>query len=107
MILTPGTAPNAALATELFAYCRQHLAPYKMPRILEFVPELPKTISGKIRRVNCGRSRGAKGIFCMRRHRVNQLARAARWSGRTAEKAVGPDRPSIATLPKLRRNTAG
>lgn len=51
VLLTPGTEPTAALATALFAYCRQHLAPYKMPRILEFVPELPKTISGKIRRV--------------------------------------------------------
>ena len=51
VLLTPDTEPTAALATALFAYCRQHLAPYKIPRILEFVPELPKTISGKIRRV--------------------------------------------------------
>ena len=51
LILTPGTEPSQALAQELFAYGRTHLAPYKMPRILEFVAELPKTISGKIRRV--------------------------------------------------------
>jgi acetyl-CoA synthetase len=51
VLLRPGTAATAALATELFAYGRAHLAPYKMPRILEFVDELPKTISGKIRRV--------------------------------------------------------
>ena len=51
VILRPGTEATAALATELFTYSREHLAPYKMPRILEFVPELPKTISGKIRRV--------------------------------------------------------
>ncbi|RYY08032.1 MAG: branched-chain amino acid aminotransferase, partial [Cytophagaceae bacterium] len=51
VILHPGLVATAALATELFAYCRAHLSPYKMPRILEFVPELPKTISGKIRRV--------------------------------------------------------
>ncbi len=51
VLLTPGTAPTPALARELFAYGRAHLAPYKMPRVLEFVPELPKTISGKIRRV--------------------------------------------------------
>jgi len=51
VILTPGTAASPALAQELFAYGRTHLAPYKMPRILEFVAELPKTISGKIRRV--------------------------------------------------------
>jgi acetyl-CoA synthetase len=51
VILKLGTEPSAALAQELFAYGRAHLAPYKMPRLLEFVDELPKTISGKIRRV--------------------------------------------------------
>ncbi len=39
------------LAHELFSFARKNLAPYKMPRIIEFVTELPKTISGKIRRV--------------------------------------------------------
>lgn len=39
------------LANELFQFSRQHLAPYKMPRKIEFVTELPKTISGKIKRV--------------------------------------------------------
>ncbi|MGI4864485.1 MAG: acyl-CoA synthetase [Janthinobacterium lividum] len=65
VILRPGTAATAALATELFAFSRAHLAPYKMPRILEFVTELPKTISGKIRRVELraqeAQPRGATG----------------------------------------------
>lgn len=39
-----------ALAAELQAHCRQVTAPYKYPRLIEFVPELPKTASGKIRR---------------------------------------------------------
>ena len=43
--------PNEVLAEKIFTYCRQNLAPYKMPRIIEFVTELPKTISGKIRRI--------------------------------------------------------
>lgn len=51
LILHPGVAASPALAAELFAFSRAHLAPYKMPRLLEFVPELPKTTSGKIRRV--------------------------------------------------------
>ncbi|MBB1139887.1 acyl-CoA synthetase [Myroides sp. WP-1] len=42
---------NEALANELFQFSREHLAPYKMPRKIEFVTELPKTISGKIKRV--------------------------------------------------------
>ena len=56
-------APTPALARELLAYGRAHLAPYKTPRILEFVAELPKTSSGKIRRVELrARSSGAGGV---------------------------------------------
>ena len=51
IILNDSTEPNEELANELFKYSREHLAPYKIPRIIEFVKELPKTISGKIRRV--------------------------------------------------------
>src|SRR5690554_2273052 len=51
VVLTKKAIPNKALAKEIFKYSREHLAPYKMPRIIEFVEELPKTISGKIRRV--------------------------------------------------------
>jgi acetyl-CoA synthetase len=40
-----------ALAQELQEHVKQVTAPYKYPRIIEFVDELPKTISGKIRRV--------------------------------------------------------
>jgi acetyl-CoA synthetase len=51
VVLKQGVLPDADLASRIFTHCRSHMAPYKMPRILEFVPELPKTISGKIRRV--------------------------------------------------------
>lgn len=40
-----------ALVEELQAHVKRVTAPYKYPRIIEFVDELPKTISGKIRRV--------------------------------------------------------
>ena len=39
------------LAKEIQDYVKKSTAPYKYPRIIEFVTELPKTISGKIRRV--------------------------------------------------------
>jgi acetyl-CoA synthetase len=49
------TAPNiehtAEVAQELFVFCENQLARYKIPRIIEFTNELPKTISGKIRRI--------------------------------------------------------
>ena len=49
--LSPGFQPSEALARELQDYVKSVTAPYKYPREIEFVPELPKTISGKIRRV--------------------------------------------------------
>jgi acetyl-CoA synthetase len=51
IVLTPGTDASRELADKIFAYCKKNLAPYKNPRLLEFIVELPKTISGKIRRV--------------------------------------------------------
>lgn len=51
VILKEGFEPSEALAATLFNYSKTNIAPYKMPRIIEFVTELPKTISGKIRRV--------------------------------------------------------
>jgi acyl-coenzyme A synthetase/AMP-(fatty) acid ligase len=50
VILKPGQAPSPDLARDIFLFCRTRLAHYKIPRILEFTTELPKTISGKIRR---------------------------------------------------------
>ncbi len=51
VLLRQGEIPCKELAEELFNYCNKHLANYKIPRIIEFVDTLPKTISGKIRRV--------------------------------------------------------
>ncbi len=51
LTLTAGAQPGPALAEALFAFCRKRLAPYKRVRRIQFVDELPKTISGKIRRV--------------------------------------------------------
>ena len=50
VVLAPGIQPSDALAHELQQHVRSITAPYKYPRIIEFVSELPKTISGKIRR---------------------------------------------------------
>ncbi|MBQ8903013.1 MAG: AMP-binding protein, partial [Oscillospiraceae bacterium] len=51
IVLTKGTEGNDALKKEIQTYVKTHTAPYKYPRIVEFVSDLPKTISGKIRRV--------------------------------------------------------
>ncbi len=51
IVLTKGTKPSDELKKEVQTYVKTNTAPYKYPRIVEFVDELPKTISGKIRRV--------------------------------------------------------
>ncbi len=50
VVLRAGHSPSAALAAELQAWVKSHAAPYKYPRKVEFVSELPKTPSGKIKR---------------------------------------------------------
>ena len=47
--LAPGWEPTRETAVAILGHAREHLAPYKRVRRLEFA-ELPKTISGKIRR---------------------------------------------------------
>jgi acyl-coenzyme A synthetase/AMP-(fatty) acid ligase len=49
-ILAAGYQPSAELATEIQDAVKRSTAPYKYPRELHFVDELPKTVSGKIRR---------------------------------------------------------
>ena len=50
IVLCPGYTGSEELARELQQFVKAETAPYKYPRIVEFVPALPKTISGKIRR---------------------------------------------------------
>lgn len=51
VVLTEDTAPTDALKKEMVRFFRANLASYKRPKVIEFVKELPKTVSGKIRRV--------------------------------------------------------
>src|SRR5579875_542888 len=50
VVLKPGYEPTEALAREIQAFVRERIAPHKYPRWIEFVPELPKTATGKIQR---------------------------------------------------------
>lgn len=50
-MLTKGYTPSDELIKTLQEHVKNVTAPYKYPRVIEFVDELPKTISGKIRRV--------------------------------------------------------
>jgi benzoate-CoA ligase family protein len=50
VVLKRAETAGADLTDELMALCKKTLAPYKYPRWVEFVPELPKTATGKIQR---------------------------------------------------------
>jgi acetyl-CoA synthetase len=50
LTVKPGIEPSRDLALSIFQFTRKEIAPYRRPRIVQFMPELPKTISGKIRR---------------------------------------------------------
>ena len=58
--LREGAERSTALATELQEHCKRITAPYKYPREIEFIDELPKTVSGKIRRVDLRRQEEAR-----------------------------------------------
>jgi acetyl-CoA synthetase len=59
VVLASGYTPSPELTRELQNHVKKVTAPYKYPRIVEYVTELPKTISGKIKRAEI-RARDAK-----------------------------------------------
>ena len=63
--LRTGYEPSRELARDVLAYCRKNLAPYKGVRRLQFA-DLPKTISGKIRRVELRRRELARTDLSLR-----------------------------------------
>jgi 2-aminobenzoate-CoA ligase len=51
VVLAPGFADNDSLISELKNFVKATIAPYKYPRDIEFLDALPKTATGKLRRV--------------------------------------------------------
>ena len=51
VVVASGTTADAELAAELQEHVKREIAPYKYPRAIEFVAQLPKTETGKLRRV--------------------------------------------------------
>jgi benzoate-CoA ligase len=50
VVLKPGNVATDSLAEELKAFVKSRIAPFKRPHFVEFVPDLPKTATGKIQR---------------------------------------------------------
>src|SRR3954449_12696013 len=51
IVLNDGHEPSDEVAKEIQKFVREHLSAYAYPRKVEFVPDLPKTLTGKIRRI--------------------------------------------------------
>jgi 2-aminobenzoate-CoA ligase len=60
VVLREGAAADPAKAAELQEFAKSSIAPYKYPRVVEFVSELPKTISGKTQRYRLRQMAGQK-----------------------------------------------
>jgi benzoate-CoA ligase family protein len=61
VVLREGVQADEALSAELLAHCKVGLAPYKYPRWVNFVAELPKTATGKIQRFALRAAQAAPG----------------------------------------------
>jgi acetyl-CoA synthetase len=61
VVLVDGREPSDELADDIKAYVRDHHSAYAYPRLIEFVPDLPKTLTGKIRRIEL-RQREAEAV---------------------------------------------
>jgi acyl-coenzyme A synthetase/AMP-(fatty) acid ligase len=60
VLLRPGQTPSEELKQQIIDHCRDHIAIYKLPRIIEFTTELPRTLQGKLlRRVLRDKDKGA------------------------------------------------
>jgi acetyl-CoA synthetase len=51
IVLADGHSPSDELADEIKTFVRERLSAYAYPRRIEFVADLPKTLTGKIRRI--------------------------------------------------------
>ena len=60
VVLREGAAADTAKVSELQEFAKSSIAPYKYPRVIEFVAELPKTISGKTQRYRLRQMAGEK-----------------------------------------------
>src|SRR5579871_6139235 len=62
VVLAAGYEPSDPLAEEIKAFVRDHLSAYAYPRRVEFVADLPKTLTGKIRRIELRQREQQAGV---------------------------------------------
>jgi 2-aminobenzoate-CoA ligase len=60
VVLAPGHDPDAATTRALQAFVKETIAPYKYPRVVEYVTGLPRTETGKLQRFRLRERAGAR-----------------------------------------------
>lgn len=65
VVLAKGYTPTQELSVAIRDFCNQRMAEYKWIRIIEFVAEMPKTISGKIRKTVLREQSGCAGVHAV------------------------------------------
>jgi 2-aminobenzoate-CoA ligase len=104
VVLRPGCAASDALVSQLQEHVKREIAPYKYPRAIEFVQELPRTASGKLKRFllhanesdkpgdgrHSGRGRELQGE--MPTMSITKEATASRSAGTDRLRAGGPQK---------------
>ena len=105
VVLRDGQEPGDALARELQEHVKSETAPYKYPRIVEFVDSLPKTASGKIKRAELRgvASDAWRTASRTRPPRISSSIGTTRWTGtRGARRRSGApraeDRPILLSI---------
>ena len=110
VVLKPGPA-DAALEAELKAFVKDRLAPYKYPRCIEFLDELPKTATGKIQRFRLRererRARRDDGRSSTSRSAAALVAIEYRWPRIRSGSATPPRRAPAARRVPARRARLG
>ncbi|MFA5902632.1 MAG: AMP-binding protein [Desulfobacula sp.] len=72
VILNPDYHASRELALELFKHTMTILPKFKIPRIIEFVPEVPKTVSGKVRRIELRQMETVRQEGSASEHKINE-----------------------------------
>lgn len=62
IVLAPGVSPSDTLVTSLQDFVKSELAPYKYPRAIQFVPALPRTLTGKVQRFRLRQGEADTGV---------------------------------------------
>ena len=88
IVLADGVAPNLQLANRIKNRCNTKLAEYKWIRVVEFVKDLPKTISGKVRPIDLKKRSAAQSIAVLNEE---QYVRGDDMNEKTKNRGIGKD----------------